>query len=96
MKRYDFEERIIGSFSESVPVQDDHGEWVRHSDVADYDALKAVVDALPTCDQCPTKATHAGSVDGIEYACDEHAVEPDWVPSDELPYAEALRKLERP
>jgi hypothetical protein len=63
---------------------------------ADLDAvaaLRAVVEALPKCDDCPKPATRARSLDGLHYACDEHATEPDWVPSDALPYAEALRAL---
>jgi hypothetical protein len=61
--------------------------------VAERDALRAIVEALPRCDCCDSKATQE-SRDGswrIAIRCDEHPFERG---GHDFPYAEALRAYE--
>jgi hypothetical protein len=56
--------------------------------------LRAVVSALPVCDICRVRPAKTQTVDADRYVfCDHCSGPPDATP---LPYAEALRALEKP
>lgn len=95
MKRYKF----VSPYDETDKgddwgmVESTTGDWVRAEDTA---KLQAVVDALPKCQEpnCGKPATHGEG----DLGCDDHVCcWPKLHPRDlELPYADALRALEKP
>lgn len=88
MKRYvpSFNLAPADSLEDARMVESAAGEWARRSDLL---KLKAVVDALPRCDECGLIATQneLGA-----YQCDKHG---GYMSSEDLPYADALRALEK-
>lgn len=91
MKRY----YIYPYYDCTEATEDETGDWVRHSDVADYDALRAVVDALPKCDECQAtgRSMPAISADGDLYGVNWRCAEHCGGTTDLLPYAKALQAL---
>jgi hypothetical protein len=97
VKRYDIDPNRVPLAIEGPP-----GEWVRFDDAeSELAKLRVVVDSLPRCDHsaCRKPATVRGVTTGGEYeynvsVCDEHAEH--LVEQRQLPYANALRELEKP